>query len=546
MKDPHDALEPGEENVLREALTERDAFSANPSDEYVAKLRLRLMEAATHRGMRKPAWPYRLLISCLGAATIAASVLIFLLAQHSSPAWASAIRLARQREWVHIRLDLDGVSMGESWVSPGRNVFAAKLPVIMVFSDYGSGTFVSYDVRRHVVDRTAEPVPLNQAGPSGSFSLLSSFFRNSVSVESIEQGASVGRTSRRMSVDGTPVDEFELEIRQAPKGNVQSILLTVDGTTSLPRSLTVLGTDAHMVTCNFDYPRTGPVNPQALGIPATTPTKEFKEEKVRSAVTSLRDGVRRFDDYMALCVTSSHQKLRPLVLCDVKRVLRRGNKWRVDQAVTLDRRLRLPADPQSGVDVWRTNSLKFHYQPLAIFDGRMLQLLEEDSKTAPHSVTKTRAVPQAVPAVPEQMDVTRFAPLMPERACRPVLWTSDISVKQVKAESDGKTSFVRIEVRSANRGIDLETVWVDPAKDYVAAQILQRAQPLDFPIANHAPQAAESITLSDFRRSPRGFWYATTCQEEPTDKSLPRISRFYVDFSEHPSDNLFEVTEPNP
>ena len=50
------------------------------------------------------------------------------------------------------------------------------------------------------------------------------------------------------------------------------------------------------------------------------------------------------------------------------------------------------------------------------------------------------------------------------------------------------------------------------------------------------------IVLQDFALSPRGLWYPRFVG---SDVSLPskRITRFYVDFEDIPSDDLFRISD---
>jgi len=552
MNDPLDDLAPEEENALKAALSGGDIFSAKPSAEYSAGLRRRLLDSARGPRTQTTARPHRAMAYWFGAVAITVAFLAVFWATHSTPAWASALRLARQMPWIHIRLDRDGLPIGESWVSPQRNLFASKLFDVTVFCDYETATFVKYDAQRHAVYRAADPARLNLTEATGSFSFLPGLFQRSASVNSFVPNESVERwVSRRTILNGTPVDEYEITVRHAAGGGAQIFVLTVDRTSSLPRALSFLEQGSHRLTSTFDYPVTGPANAQSLGIPVDVRIEDKdKQEPLSIAVSSLKDGTHNFDDYEALCVINLYQKPQPLARCTVKRVLRRGNKWRVDEVLIPNPHLYLPADPNSGLSVWRANRGQLRYAPLAVCDGQMWRFFKISPGIAgERSAGKTPVLLQTVPLNPERVDESPLPFLMPERACRPLLWGADRVIEVIKAPDGAESQLLHIKVRSStnNTAADYETMALDPTKDYVAARILRLGhQPLGSQSAGGTRPVTDSFSLDDFQRSPGGFWYATRCLEEPIDKSPARITRFYVDFSEPPAPSLFEVSSPTP
>lgn len=554
MNDYLDDLDPEEVDALKAALSAKEEFSARPTEEYVAKLRRRLLEQ-TVPPTRQSVKLHRRFIGWLMVVAIAASVLFVLWPFRSTPAWASAIRLARQMPWIHIRVDRDGLPLGEWWVSPEKNLVAAKRPERLVFCDYKTGTFLSYDKHQRVVRRASEPPHLNLADSDASFSSLPHLFQKTEPIESLLPGAPVESwTSRKGILDGSPVYEYELIVRRlANSGPNRILLFAVDRGTSLPRSLSIFQAGSHRLTSTFDYPLIGPDDPALLGMPTAAPVKNAgDQQEIRAVATSLRETCQNFDDYEALIVASHHQQPRPLVMCDVKRILRRGNKWRVDNVTIVDPHLQLPRDPGSGVAAWRTNSGQLRYTPLAICDGKLVRLYEAVPDTGIHQQRAGVSTPlRPIPVTGDATDVASFSLIMPEYACRPNLSTKagHLSFESVQTARGAGRALLQIRVLSATKlpdAVELETIWLDPAKDHVATRIIPTGQPFDRDAADGIRRVADSIVLDNFQRSPHGYWYPTSCIDKPSGASRPQFRRFYVDFSEPPSPNLFEATTPTP
>jgi hypothetical protein len=51
--------------------------------------------------------------------------------------------------------------------------------------------------------------------------------------------------------------------------------------------------------------------------------------------------------------------------------------------------------------------------------------------------------------------------------------------------------------------------------------------------------------LREFAKSPQGFWYPRLVDRDPSMK-VKRTTRFYVDFTEIPSDEMFGPPGQNP
>ena len=197
---------------------------------------------------------------------VAAVVLAGLWFSNGEPAWASAIRRARGQAWIHAKIERDGVSQGDIWVSPERDIVAAKIGKIVLFQDYKHEVFLRYDGDQKPLYRASQPETPNLGQDLLSASELAAMFRRSPGAPSLLPNEPIEHWTLRSSmIDGIPCDEYEIDIR-SPERGPSTLLLTVDKRQSLPRSLTIVEGDSH-VTSRFEYPSTGPLDVQALGVP---------------------------------------------------------------------------------------------------------------------------------------------------------------------------------------------------------------------------------------------------------------------------------------
>jgi hypothetical protein len=531
-----DELEAEEKKVLNEALS-CGGVQVGPTNEYAADLRRRLLSATTRVEVVWVKPKRRVLLGSILGAGVAAIVLAVLWFWNAEPAWASAIRRAREQAWIHTQIDRDGLSHGDIWVSPEQDILAARLGKLRLFYDYKHQIFWHYDSDQDRAYRTFQPEDPNLNRELSSASSLASMFRRSPGAPSFLANEPIDRWSLRSSlVDGIPCDEYQIVMRP-PDRAPTTLFLSIDKRQSLPRSLTIADGESHTTTSRFDYPSVGPSDAQAIGIPANIVIRDIdKTGEVAAIARSLREGRENFDAYTALCVTSSFGDDRPLYRYDVKRALRRGKKWRVDRVLISDPNLVLPADRDRGLNVWRTNKDRFRFVPLVICDGRSVAIYDpKGNGSAGERPSKV------VPLKDDSAD--GFVLYIPERSCRPIFRVGAFNhvFDGPKGNEGVREGLFKIDVSPtpATHGDDLpKTYWLDVSLGNVAVKIVSRPDASAVGRPNKPPSSLREITLQDFRQSPQGFWYPGSLARDLSLESK-RTTRFYVDFTDVPSDKLF-------
>jgi hypothetical protein len=550
-----DEFDTEEMKVLQEALSECEP-RFGPSDEYVAQLRRRLLSAATPAPALRRRPSRRALLGSMFGAAIAAILLVAAWFSHTEPAWASAIRMAREQAWIHARFERDGVLNGELWVSPERDVMAMKDGEMVLFLDYRRQSFLRYDVRQGKSYRASEPENPRLPQDLMSVSALASMFRRSPEVAPLLAGQPVERwSSQSVVVDGLLLDEYRIVVGHPDQDRAPTtLLLTVDRGQFLPRTLT-FEDRPHSLVCHFDYPVAGPSDEHSLGVPLESQIVDIdKGGQVSLVAQSLREARQNFDDYTALCVTSSIEKPRPLALCDVKRVLRRANKWRVDSVRVENIRFVLPRGQDQALAAWRANRDQFRFVPLVICDGSMIRVYRPQPKAA---FDKTPLGPpeisQTVPLKGDsQADSFMPAIVIPERSCRPNFFLSSFDqIADVTRESkDHPEALIKVDVLPArqtpNRNDGAMTYWLNPALGNAAVRIVSHPRDPKLRASLSSQPSQEETTLEDFRESPRGLWYPTVVSRKISGQSNKQTTRFYVDFTDEPSDELFAPAERAP
>lgn len=541
MIDPTGELDVEEKKLLTEALSDGDV-QVGPSQEYVAELRRRLLSVATHREVVRGKSSRRVLLGSILGACAAAILFAATWFSNAEPAWASAIRMARRQAWIHAEIERDDMPNGEIWVSPERDIVAAKLATGVLFFDYPHDTFLHYDLRERAIYRASQPASGYLTRGLSSVSSLAAVFRRSPGAPALLPNQPIERWRlQSVIVDGIPCDQYEIVVRP-PNRAPTTLLLTIDKRQSLPRSITVAEGKAHTMTSRFDYPATGPLDERSplLGIPADVRSVDVDKMGELSVVAeSFREARDRFDDYTAFGVTSQLDDGRPLSMCVVKRVLRRASKWRVDSVAISDPTFVLPKDHGQALGTLRANRNRLRFIPELICDGRFIHLYARGDEVATGRPIKN------FPTDDLQADAHAPTLLFPERACRPFFEPGALDcVFDVTSQSGNfREGLMKIDVIRApmpkNASPPPDTYWIDPSLGNVAVRMVLHPAASSAQGSKAASSGPHEITLRDFKQSPRGFWY-------PSVVSRDRTTRLYVDFTDVPSDEMFRTVNPAP
>ena len=544
MNDPTRDFDAEETELLTESISGGEV-RVSPSDEYVAELRRCLLRVAVPSRVTRGNSRRRILLGSI-VACAAASVIGAIWFLRAEPAWASAIRRAREQAWIHNRFERDGVPKGEIWVSPERDLVAAKFPTSALFFDYKHDKFVRYDARDGVVYRAYEPDSPRLKRELSSVSQLAEVFRRSTGALSLFSDQTIERWRLHSAlVDGIPCDEYEIVTRPLNRP-VTTLLLTIDKRRSLPLSLVVAEGNSQPTTSRFDYPSVGPSDEQSplLGIPADATTADADTTgELRDIAEALKQGRRDFDDYTAFSVTSTFDV--PLLQCEVMRTLKSGDKWRMDRVSLSDRKFVLPKDPAQGLKALRANKNLLQLVPEVICDGKAIHRYRwlGEVSTDGHPL-------KSFPLTDESQPDT-LSPVLcfPERACRPIFLLGPFGrVHHVTTERDSPLpGLVKVNVsqtptaRNPNP-LPSDNYWLNPSMGNVAVRTVLHAiaaSTKDPKLALAAPPMEFQTTFSDFKRSPRGYWYPRVVDRGDT-------TRFYVDFTDIPSDEMFRKDNPAP
>jgi hypothetical protein len=524
--------------VLTEALSEREC-RVGPTDEYVADLRRRLLSETVSTPYVRPKLNRRVLLGSFVGACAAVILIAAIWFLNAEPAWASAIRTARERPWIHSRIEVAGSPKGQIWVSPERDIVAAKFGTSVLFFDYKQDRFARYDSGKGVVYRADKPDSQPMGPEPSSVSQLADVFRRSPGAPSLFPDKQIERWRLRSAlVDGVPCDEYEIVTRQ-PNRPLTTLLLTINKRESLPVSLAITEGKSPATISHFDYPSTGPSDERSplLGIPADAPTFDVDQNRdVLPIARSLEEERRDFDDYTAFSVTSRFDV--PLLQCDVRRSLKRGNKWRIDHVLLTDRKFVLPKDHDQALIALRAGIGLLRFVPEAICDGKTIYHY-------PHGQP-----PESLPVADDALaDSLAQALHFPERVCRPVFVSGPVGyIYHVTAEQgtplEGLIRVDRSQLRTPDNPSPRppDAYWLDPKMGYVAVRTVLHpvaARTKDSKAAPSVPSTEVEITLRDFKQSPQGFWY-------PRVVSRDQITRLYVDFTDIPSDEMFKEATPTP
>ncbi len=141
--------------------------------------------------------------------------------------------------------------------------------------------------------------------------------------------------------------------------------------------------------------------------------------------------------------------------------------------------------------------------------------------------------------------------LLPEQIGHP-----DVSLPDNEREflidpkpDDGPPSTVRLRVRNALSSDpdrpDLYRLWVDPEKNHLAikaeSSVFDSSTPRKGSLIQSKIAYIDTKTLTDFARSPSGFWYPTrVLRVTSANNKYEQVTRFVLDFHAQIPDAIFE------
>jgi len=542
----------------------RGAYDAPPRAEFVESLRTRSENAL--RGARQaektPATPAvtgtkPLRNSALALLAVAAIALVCVLpwlagTRHS---WAGVVEAVRTKPWIHATATGPDGQTFEGWFSPTHQVSATRRDGIVRFYDHRLDLVYSYDAKSKQLVRSADSSGRTKEAFQRFQGAFEAIFRGHQKLDSPFLAAEVVEQKRRRvpSDDKTWV-EYELLLERAAKQ--ARVVFRVDPETLLPESMKLLALDEGMVEMTFhlDYPKEGPADVYALGVPRDA---QLVDRVPKADLARLIQGVeasrQRFpDSYYAIVIGTPMPGDNPLRgFHSFTHFWRNADKWRLEQCfpggpkareAILRFREAVPPTPGEDLTAWRKKWLKdFEFGPVVACDGETIYrntgsfgepkwevFQKVDAKTAGHYF------PFASHSVPEQ---EAYPGLLPP--------SEQFAVELREEPHDGPPGTVLYQVRpmvenAGGHPWKLYRYWIDPARSYVN---------LRYELL--APDGEPSICVKEgLQQASNGIWYPTIIrrknrgmEREGGEGRVDEVWYFYVDFGVKLPDALFKPAD---
>ncbi|MCA9109428.1 MAG: hypothetical protein KDA52_05750 [Planctomycetaceae bacterium] len=549
-----------DERLLAEATARRSnkaASSPNP----LAKT----ANTSHHRG---------LLSRVIPPVTILGGLLLITLWWVTRPTdtWAQVVDAVQQRPWVHLFGDQPGDGKVEQWFGMHNQISAYQSSGYSRFSDLKKGVTESYSMATHRIIRNEHGERSSDQESFNAFTRLfeelfqgqehlsiAMKFADDPNIEKVDQ-------SRREINDATGHwYEYSLVIKQhGPKPHTMTV--RVDADTLLPQTMTVVdGDHDSSMTVRFDFPKTGPEDIYALGVPRDaeifdhTPHELAGERKV--IVDAIRAAAEGFDDYRALAIMSEPDL--PWYVGTPAVIWKKGRKSRFELG-NIDPDTPPPTDePSEGTDQltwWKNRCRSLWFMPSQIFDGTDLydvQFVTPENEYIQLDHPHVRR-PKEWAVVGWQR--SSFHQDWPAPTA-PIVWTypQDIEdtlksplyeIEIVPEPTDEAPHAILVKAVSAPEGqnrIDEWSYLFDPDKGYA----LLHSQIATYTLDNGQKTLSSGVvqTHKDWQMSPKGYWFPTLVETESSymkdgqQVSQPSRVRYYLDFDAPMPDTLFEPRE---
>jgi hypothetical protein len=525
-----------EEKLIRELLQEAGNCRVAPTDEHLANVRKVLSSRAREVRPARPPLSRRTWLKYAVGGVTAASVTIAAWSLLKPPdLWAQVVQAMGVQPWIHgTSKDSQGQTQ-EFWLSVPHRIYALRHGPSAIYSDYGTRVQDSYIADQHLLVRMA----LSDNGP---FQRLATFYTTTIQGEPkpgdvFGKGRVQKRSQRTVRDGGRTWIEFEWTLASSPQEPTQAAVMRVDPETRLPVSLFIPRRASDPLRYDFDFPKTGPKDAYALGVPGDAQVENrLPSPEGERAVQAGQAGRKDLDNYFAV-VYGTSSPTDPREVTSIHLVWRKGDKWRLEYCVHGER---FPKLPPAGVDLvgwWRTQLTHLVSIPSLVCDGR--QIYTNQVGQGPHENEKG-AVPenwQGLALVRPNEDHAEIARAYGQDKLIEVVAYPEIAPtgRFVTEKGSSKRLF------EADGPVGLRTkVWVDPTHGFVAVR--KRNDFEDAPL-----EVARVYEMSDLRQTPRGIWYPTTRRS----KSLPKpglrpmvdvVDHYVIDFNADLPETLFTPT----
>lgn len=497
-----------------------------------------------------------------GLAASAAVMLIgFIIMSRPTLGFAEVAQELAKQEWVHVTEELTDGTNSEVWFSPRNDVSARRDAKSIEFRDHRTGVFHWYEKsdrelfrvlegdspRRY--DRFAElaatlPLLLENGAPTDPLTSVKFLEAPRDELQLISQSTS------RVNEEGRELLDYEVKVRY--RAQPARFFFRVDAETKLPQRCTVSVTvDGKEVKygVRFDYPRQGPIDIYALGVPRDAVLVDrVPANDVKSLIASVTAVWGRFDDYRAVVVRYEKNDPYWWLNADVEVIHRKGDRMRRDILFRQPLPEHQPSDEVDFADWWIKQSKNRRGSCTSIRHGDINWMFESRLETADDG--------GQIAVIESKQDyelpIPAFWSLAPDYAARPPMGGSSLNneMRVIANPSEGPSGTLLLEdiqtnsYNTAPSADDRNLMphawrkWIDAGRE----SLVMRSDMYD-----SQGNLMSSRIVVQAAQSPAGHWYPTELLDKwrtPSGEIGETVWHFYVDFAIDIPDALFNVENP--
>ena len=504
-----------------------------PRPEFVSTLRSMLLDALGPP-RRASQWRPRLVVGSAVAALAVAAAALAVMFLRPTNAWAQVAQALQGKPWVHTKsVGPDGKVYVETWSSVQNGVSAFRHGTDVEYHDTALRTFTKYVATENVIYRLPENPGQEAQDPNFFRQLLES----KGPAKSPLFGMEVVAQSRHDVVeDGRAWVDIDLTLKVIAGDRKQTMRFRVDPKTTLPHSCVFQSIEGPIGTRLFDYPNRGPADIYDLGVPRTAKLVDrIPSDHLGQLLSSLTAGRVRFDDYLGIVDWDGFS---------IKRVWRKGRKWRVDILLPSPKKqLLIPRDADAAW--WKEHQRDYTFLVQAICDGENVYYY----RTVGNSFMPDANGPPRLKLSMTQPIYATDDPFMPwpdmfpEHVGHPSVWqpSDDREFVVESRPADGPSGTTCLRVRDTrfldNQIPDLYKLWIDPQQSFMAL----RQETSVFESTNPPKLAyVETKVIESLARSPGGHWFPTRVLRKTSNFQGEQVWRYLLDFDAALPDQMFQ------
>lgn len=544
-----------DERILKDAFTVLDELNVEGSTIEPETGRRRFLSTVFwNRGRSRTLfWTATCLLSLVGVVWL----------MTSSDSWARVVQTVRTKPWIHGTAEGPDGLRSEFWYSSTRDVSAMRQGDRSIFDDHRLHIRYTYEPEDKQLYRVPHDSGFHKSGFRSLQNVFAGLFRGDKAIgSSFPNMDVVEHHRRRVREQGRTWIEYDLLLRRganSKSSNLGRLVFRVDPQSHLPHSMQMTdlsGDKPQSIRFQIDYPKQGPVDIYALGVPHLAKLIDrVPNDDLNRLLEGVNASLERFDDYQAYVLDGEiiESRKRPCTVASLPhlwRIYRKGMRWRLESGqFRLDEKF---SDlPLPGVEMrkWILDyASRLDFVPISLCDGKAIyrahlthpngrkrELQKLDHWELTRKIRPENGIGEGT------MDQVRW--FRPELVAYPSVPIGQFFKTEVEASpSERPPGTVLVTscstMKRGRRTGYTARHWIDPSRSFIA---------MKWDWFDDTTKSIKPYIMEKIDKSPSGIWYPTVMRwktgsllSDGSTSMRDQVKQYFLDFEAELPDSLFK------